>query len=259
MKAFVIVLQESEHSRTVGQEAIEAANKFGIYPEIHPGVLGFNSPKKFNEYGITQFLTRDIIDNPGHQGCFLSHFELWVKCIKLNEPILILEHDGVMIRPLPDNILEQFDGVLKLDPFDVFDIVKDYVRDVENSLDTPVEVWHQPARGKWHGVGEFIWGAYGYIIKPAAALELVQFARRIGAAPTDVHIGRNLVDIKATTVTVVKMNKRYTDNDLRVMSSTNNLAQYVPGRNQMALATYLSPKKYEELIKTLEFVEQTSI
>lgn len=255
MKSFVIVLKESEHSCKVGQEAIASANLFGIYPEIHSGVLGYNSSLKFKEYGITRFLTRDLIDNPGHQGCFLSHFELWMKCVKLNQPILILEHDAIFIRELPSNILDQFDGVLKLDPFDVFDKTETYLKKVDDSLKEPVNIWHQPARNKWHGVGEFIWGAYGYIIKPEAALNLVLFARRIGAAPTDVHIGRNLVDIKTTSVPIVKMNKRYTDGDIRSMSSTNNLNQYIRGCNSIADADYLSPKKYLELIKTLEFID----
>lgn len=255
MRAFVIILQESEHSRRVGEEAISAARKFGIEPEVHPGVLGYNAPELFNKYGITRFLTRDIIDNPGHQGCFLSHFELWMKCVKLNEPILILEHDGIVVRPLPDDIVDRFDGVLKLDPFDVFDCTDVYTQKVNDSLKEPIDVWHQPARNTWHGVGEFLWGAYGYIIKPNAALELIQFARRIAAAPTDVHIGRNIVDIKATTVTVVTMNQMYIDNGVKDMSSTSNLNQYVRGINRMALAPYLSPKKYAELVKTLEFLE----
>lgn len=259
MKAFVIILQESEHSRKVGAEAIEAAHKFGIEPEVHNGVLGYNAPELFAKYGITRFLTRDIIDNPGHQGCFLSHFELWLKCIKLDEPIIILEHDGVFIRPLPDDLLDRFDGVLKLDPFDVFDTTEIYTENVKAGMTKPVDVWHQPSRNTWHGTGEFIWGAYGYIIKPNAALELVQFARKIGAAPTDVHIGRNLVDIKATTVTVVTMNQTYIDNGVKQLSSTSNLNQYVPGHNRMALAPYLSPKKYAELVKTLEFVETVNI
>lgn len=253
MKAFVIVLQESEHSRTIGEESIAAARQHGIELEIHPGVLGFDSPKKFREYNITRFLTRDIIDNPGHQGCFLSHFELWIKCAKLNEPIIILEHDGIFIRPLPDNILDTFDDVLKLDSFDPF--ISNYAAQVSASMNNPIEVFDPIAKSTWHGVGGFVWGAYGYIIKPKAAIELIQFAQKIGAAPTDVHIGRNLVDIKATTVTVVKMNDKYIENDIKAMSSTSNLNQYIVGKNQMAFADYLSPKKYRELLKTLEFIE----
>lgn len=259
MKCFIIVLQESEHSRKVGKDAIDAANKFGIYPEIHNGVLGYKSPELFSKYGITRFLTRDIIDNPGHQGCFLSHFEVWMKCVQLNEPVIVLEHDGVFIRELPEDILDRFDGVLKLDPLDVYDGVDKYNAKVEESLSKPVEVWHQPARGNWHGVGEFIWGGYGYIIKPHAAVELIHFARRIGAAPTDVHIGRNLVDIKSTTVPVVKMHNFYDEENIRGSSSTSKLDKFIPGINRMAKADYLSPKKYQELIKTLKFIEETEV
>lgn len=259
IKSFVIVLQESEHSCKVGKETIEAANKFGIYPEVHNGVLGFNSPEVFRKYGITRFLTRDIIDQPGHQGCFLSHFEVWMKCAKLNEPVIVLEHDGVFIRQLPEDILDRFDGVLKLDPYDVYDGVDAYVKKVEDSLNTPVDVWHQPARNTWHGVGEFIWGGYGYIIKPNAAVALIDFARRIGAAPTDVHIGRNLVDIKATTVPVVKMHKFYDDTHIRGSSSTSKLEKFITGKNRMADAEYLSPKKYKQLMETLEFIDGTEI
>jgi len=259
MKSFVIILQESEHSRTVGKDTIAAANKFGIYPEVHNGVLGYNSAELFRKYGITRFLTYDLIDNPGHQGCFLSHFEVWMKCVKLNEPVLVLEHDGIMIRELPEDILDKFDGVLKLDPLDVYNKegVEAYQSQVEASLSEPVEVWHQPARASWHGVGEFIWGGYGYIIKPHAALALIDFARRIGAAPTDVHIGRNIVDIKSTTVPVVKMHKFYDDDNIRGSSSTSKLSKFVIGRNSLEGAEYLSPKKYQRLIETLQFLEDT--
>ena len=259
MKCFVIILQESDHSRKVGKDTIAAANKFGIYPEVHDAVLGYNSLEIFRKYGISRFLTYDLIDNPGHQGCFLSHFELWMKCVKLNEPIIILEHDGIFIRELPEDILEKFDGVLKLDPLDVYDGIDKYNAKVESSLSEPVDVWHQPARGKWHGVGDFIWGAYGYIIKPNAALSLIEFARTIGAAPTDVHIGRNLVDIKSTTVPVVRMHKFYDEDNIRGSSSTSKLSKFIIGRNALEGMQYLSPKKYESLIKTLEFINITEL
>jgi GR25 family glycosyltransferase involved in LPS biosynthesis len=257
MKAFVIILQESEHSRTVGKDTIDAANKFGVYPEVHNGVLGYNSPELFRKYGITRFLTYDLIDNPGHQGCFLSHFEVWMKCAKLNEPVIVLEHDGVFIRELPEDILDRFDGVLKLDPFDVYAGIEKYNQKVQASLSEPVDVWHQPARSTWHGVGDFIWGGYGYIIKPHAAIALIEFARTIGAAPTDVHIGRNIVDIKSTTVPVVKMHKFYDEENIRGSSSTSKLGKFVSGKNGLEGAEYLSPKKYKRLLDTLQFLETT--
>lgn len=31
--------------------------------------------------------------------CFFSHFSLWCRCLELNKPIVILEHDAVMVKP----------------------------------------------------------------------------------------------------------------------------------------------------------------
>jgi len=31
-----------------------------------------------------------------------SHFELWCKCLKLNKPIIVLEHDSKLLKPLPN-------------------------------------------------------------------------------------------------------------------------------------------------------------
>lgn len=30
--------------------------------------------------------------------CFLSHISLWIRCVKIDQPIVILEHDAIMIR-----------------------------------------------------------------------------------------------------------------------------------------------------------------
>ena len=251
MKCYIIVLQQSEHSRTIGADSIAAANELGVFPEVHDGVNGYESAELFKKYGITRFLTRDIIEQPGHQGCFLSHFQLWMKCVELNEPIIILEHDGVFIRELPEDILEKFDGVLKLDPLLPYDGTNTYDYKVQKSftLGRSVEVFHQKPRNKWYGVGEFIWGAYGYIIKPKAAAALIDFAQKIGACPTDVHIGRNLVDIKSTTIPVVRLHKFYTDATIRKESTTAKLEKFVQGKNQLEGTKWFTQEDYNELVK----------
>ena len=35
----------------------------------------------------------DHISNTGEIGCYLSHVELWKKCVELNEPIAVIEDD----------------------------------------------------------------------------------------------------------------------------------------------------------------------
>lgn len=248
IKSYIIILQNNGHSCRIGHESILAAEQFGIFPEIHPGVNGFDSYRYFKEYNITRFLCRTIIDLPGHQGCFLSHFQLWKKCTELNLPILILEHDGVFIRPLPDNILNNFDDILYLDTFSPYDIdsKNNYINEVNESLNHEINYWNRPGH-YWHAVGEHLSGAYGYIIKPTGAQKLIDFAINIGAAPTDIHIGRQVVDIKSTTCTIVKMHDFYTVNGVKENSSTEDLSKFLSGANQMSAAEYLTPKKYKKL------------
>jgi hypothetical protein len=53
----------------------------------------------------------------GHYGNFLSHFYLWMQCVRDKVPYLVLEHDGWLMREIPGNILNQFDDICKLDCF----------------------------------------------------------------------------------------------------------------------------------------------
>lgn len=248
VKSFVITLVESPLSEALSGDVISSANQYGINPEIHKAINGYDSYSLFKKYNINRFLCRTIIDYPGHQGCFLSHFQLWMKSVELNEPILILEHDGIFIRPLPENILDCFVDVLYLDPFSPYDST--YNQYVSESLSQEINYFDPPGN-TWHGVGEYVSGAYGYIIKPNAAQKLITFATTIGAAPTDIHIGRNIVDIKSTTATIVRLHQHFGDN-IKEISSTEDLKQYIPNRiNSIRSAEYLSPKKYQALIKSM--------
>lgn len=35
-------------------------------------------------------------------GCFLSHYHLWEKCVRIDRPLLIIEHDAVLVKSLPE-------------------------------------------------------------------------------------------------------------------------------------------------------------
>lgn len=115
MRAFVIVLKQNQLAQSISNEAVLAAEKHGVTLEVYDAVLGYDSAGLFDRYGIDKFLNYTIIDKPGHQGCFLSHFELWLKCVALDEPVIVLEHDGIFIRDLPSDVLDHFDEVLRFE------------------------------------------------------------------------------------------------------------------------------------------------
>ena len=224
MKAFIIVMQESEHSVTLANDCIAAAQQYGIVPEVWPAVNGYHAADKFKEYGITKFLHPKMISSPGVQGCFLSHYELWNKCVELNETILILEHDGVMIRPLPDNIELMFTDVLNLDPYD--QALNEYNSMVKSSIMFPVAYQYKFGKKVSHS-GKYVKGAYGYIIKPVGAKKLINFSNDYGILPTDKHIGSNVVDLKSTVVPIVRLHEFFSTHSIPKYSSTKNLGDHI--------------------------------
>jgi len=248
MRAFAIVLKESELAQTISAKAVADAALHGVALEIYDAVLGYNSRPLFEKYGIDKFLNYTIIDKPGHQGCFLSHFELWQKCVKLDEPVIILEHDGIFIRDLPEDVLDHFDEVLRLDCFQAF--VKDYDEKVKASLDQPIDYYRRPADYEYHSSGGYYVGAYGYIIKPQAAQKLIDHAQQRGVVCTEAHLGLKIVDIVSVTATVVRLDSYYTEQNQdqwQLYSTTNDLSLAVKGSNSLSNPTYISPRKYREL------------
>ena len=102
--------------------------------------------------------------------CFLSHYSLWCMCLDKDMPIVILEHDAVMVKPfLRHNYLnnivylggsEQMGGSLK-------------------STDTI-----PPHASDQQGLDRFICRAHAYSIDPIMAKNLVSYAIHHGIITT---------------------------------------------------------------------------
>lgn len=130
MKGFVITLKGNKYSESKASECIKSAGKYMHGPnlelEIFHGVNKENAKQIMNDYGlkwtwahnndkfrictITKLQQKPYgtTDIRAKIGCSMSHFQLWKKCVELNETILILEHDSVFIRYLPTF---EFDGL----------------------------------------------------------------------------------------------------------------------------------------------------
>jgi len=101
MKTFIITIKGHPLSEKESRECIESAKGFYKHDiEVFDAI----TPKR----GYNDILgdRPNIFDNyprPDRVACcFASHYLLWKKCIELNEPILILEHDAVFISEFPD-------------------------------------------------------------------------------------------------------------------------------------------------------------
>lgn len=117
MKNFIIYLPTYKQSVLLAQRALTSAEKFNWDVELFQGVDG-----KLFDWGSTNLAInqenakcRDMMSRPGVRGCFMSHYLLWKKCLEINEPIGIFEHD-IEFNSVP-NSFPPFNDVLKLEGF----------------------------------------------------------------------------------------------------------------------------------------------
>lgn len=119
---------------------------------------------------------------PGVIGCFDSHYRLWKKCVKLDEPIMIFEDDAHIQR-----------GFINVDWNDVLSLVfshkkkmNRYIEYLENPTGDPAACDYGPASMP---------GNAGYAIKPHAAALLVDMYKNT-FLPADNAINQHVVKIQ---------------------------------------------------------------
>jgi len=216
MKTFIIRLKNNQISETHAKQCVEQAAKFDIVVDYFDAIHGseyLNHLDKLKILPKYKFKKNRI----GVYGCFLSHYYLWKQCVEDNIPYTILEHDGYFINPMPDDVLEHFTDVLKLDNLDPYS--KNYNEEIESaSLNkinyinynnpNPKNSFDKLGVSK-HGTGNYMSGAYGYIIKPHAAKKIIDWIAINGFVPADQQIGNSIVDIQVTIPTVVRLHPAY--------------------------------------------------
>lgn len=221
MKAFIIRLKNNEISEKYARECVDQAKQFNVAVEYFDAINGIDYPQHLEKLKINPKY-KFKKGRAGVFGCFLSHYYLWKKCITDNIPYLILEHDGYFIRPLPEDILESFNDVLKLDNFDPYSKSYDTVM---NETDGPIFVQkYYNDKAKFlekNQTGNYMRGAYGYIIKPHAAKKIISWINENGFVPADQQLGDAIVDIQVTTPTIVRLHPSY-HNRIGELSLTGN-------------------------------------
>jgi GR25 family glycosyltransferase involved in LPS biosynthesis len=222
MKYKIIRLKDNLISEKYAAECVEQAAKFGIEVNYFDAINGLeyqNHLTKLNIHPKYKFKK----GRAGVYGCFLSHYYLWEACAKKNVPFCILEHDGYFIKPLPENILDKFKDVLKLDNLDPFSKLYNNALIEQQSLDTSITKYHNPTAKFLHKneTGNYMRGAYGYIIKPHAAARLLHWIKKNGFVPADNQLGDAIVDIQVTVPTFVRLHPDYY-NRISELSLTGN-------------------------------------
>lgn len=106
-RKFIITLVNLPQSLQAAEHCIESAKLHGEHHglEISPAISKFEALDFFTRHGFTWFHAdynfEKNKDPLPEMGCFASHYQLWRRCIELDEPIIILEHDAVFRYPVP--------------------------------------------------------------------------------------------------------------------------------------------------------------
>ena len=173
-KAFVITIMDNEQSVQMADRCISTFEKHNPKTTIEKFDAITPAKNPFSLAELWKIPAKNFIEKYSrHERCvsaFLSHMSLWRKSMKLDEPIIIFEHDAVTVAPIR---IPHFTGLINLG---------------------------KPSYGKFQmpqlGVGplvskQYMPGAHAYAIRPEAARILCEQAV-FDAAPTDVYLNRKL-------------------------------------------------------------------
>ena len=217
MKVKIITLKDNELSERIARESIEQASKFNVSVEYFDGINGFYAEQHLIDLRLRPKKKMRV----GVLGCALSHIYLWRQCVQDSVPYLILEHDGYFIEPLPNNILDLFDDVLKLDksnPYSEF-----YEQDIENKSKNQLQILDIDNDPKLLGeVGQYSRGAYAYIIKPHAAANILKWIEINGIIKADHQLGNEVCKISTVNKSIVRLHPYYLGR-VKLLSTTNFL------------------------------------
>lgn len=160
MKLFVITIEGNEISEAY-YRTCETTCKFNNYDTIKFSAITPNTIKVRDEIIFdkmsSQTGTREFTDT--EKSVFYSHFDLWNVCYDFNTPLIILEHDTLLVDELPKMCYSTILGFR-----------------FKNNTKVPAS------------------GA-GYYLKPSDALKLIQSVEKPVNVQLDGHIHKILPDM----------------------------------------------------------------
>ncbi len=186
MLAFVIYTPDDPISVMLATRCIESGKKFNLSIERTDGFPKLLAREYALEHGL-QFgfdyleyqQIRPLRDS--QIAIFIAHRNLWSRCVGLNTPITVFEHDAYLVAPIRE---------IK------FKHVINYQRQI---WDDPGWIWHKKLqrlvdRENKPGTAKYIClpGAAAYSITPDAAQKLLAIKNML---PLDLFVNKNIVEI----------------------------------------------------------------
>lgn len=210
MKAFAIVVPTIPISMAGFKELKESYEKYGHEEGIeeHHAVelekverfasgngLEWNYPWEGQQTDLKTGLIKSAYptaDKRRRISCFMSHWYLWQKCVKLDEMICILEHDSRFIKKLPS------DRTFRNCNYDIIGINDPSMATRKSKLyhDMILENanFFQPVPTiDEFNVPQGLAGNSAYVIKPEGAKKMIDLAGEHGMWPNDALMCKQLI------------------------------------------------------------------
>lgn len=207
-KAFVITLLDNEESVRQADrlifsssfykndfeiEKFEATTPDNVVTEMKQFRLKWNYPWSQPVYDMQSGLYKspyETADPNKRIACFLSHYRLWLKCVELDEPIFVFEHDALFTRRLEIAPLDESKySVISLnDPLRCTRKASVYAELVSKKRGVvPVPVIDDLR------IPQGLPGNSAYYLKPLGAKKLINLVNEYGAWPNDAIMCRQLM------------------------------------------------------------------
>lgn len=103
--AYVITIKGHSVSERLAARCIESCQRHQIPIQRWPAFDGtsgiIKTPQELQDLKITKWLK--VVDpylSMTEVACALSHISLWARCVQLDRPIIVFEHDAIVVAPM---------------------------------------------------------------------------------------------------------------------------------------------------------------
>lgn len=175
-KAYIIRVNGHERSEALAKQCADSCEKVQMpyqYWDAYDGLSGEITAPAHHSQFMDLIKVTDHYMTRGEVACALSHISLWVKCVEQDQPLVVLEHDAVMVQPYLQHGVFNSIGYLGS---------HEQVNQGWAVMPTPPHASEGP---NYH----FICRAHAYAIDPAVAKNMLAHVLKYGInAPLDIML-----------------------------------------------------------------------
>lgn len=183
LKAFIIRIKDYAESKEKAKQCADSCDLSGMEWEYWDAYNGIKDPLEppAHHGGIPAMVkVTDHYLTRGEVACALSHISLWQKCVLEDQPIVILEHDAIMVQAYKNHAV--FNSICYLGS-------NEQVNQGWQVLPTPPHASEGP---NYH----FICRAHSYAIDPSVAKNMLAYVLKYGInAPLDIMLRADIFPI----------------------------------------------------------------